>query len=112
MKEYYCWRCEMVVPMLEEDEWEIMEPLLKDQAKKVKEYREKTGADIKTAFQKSTKLATEKYFELTGFEETNHNAIWHHRLSDFGKECPNCGHLFRTPKASYCANCGFKDKQS
>ena len=107
MKKYYCWRCEMVVPMLEEHEWEVMEPLLKDQIKKVKNYRAEHGVGIRSAIENVFKPATDKYFEFTGLKEKNHNAIWHHRLANFGKECPECGHLFRTPRASYCVNCGF-----
>ena len=109
MKEYFCWRCEMVVPMLDEHEWEIIEPLLKGQLKNVKDYRSEHGVNLDTAIKNIFKPATDKYFELTGFKETNHNAIWHHRLKDFGNECTNCEHLFRTPKASYCANCGFSN---
>ena len=106
MKLYHCWRCEIEVPMLDEEEWEQVYPLLVDQLKNVKEYRGKHGVDIQTAMKHIYKPATEKYFELTGFKEINQNAIWHHRLSDFGQECPQCGHLYRTAKASYCANCG------
>ena len=92
--------------MLEENEWSELEPLLKDQLKSVKQYREEHDVDLETALENIYKPATEKYFELTGYKETNHNAIWHHRLSDYGKECSNCGHLYRTSRASYCANCG------
>ncbi len=92
--------------MLEEHEWEIMYPLLEDQLKNVKRYRAEHGVDIKTAMKHTFKPASDKYFEMTGFNETNHNAIWHHRLNDFGDECSKCGHLLRTPRASYCANCG------
>lgn len=108
MKEYYCWRSEMVVPMLEEHEWQLIAPLLDHLIKRVKEYREKTGCDIKTALLHCKKPAIDKYFELTGVKETNYNAIWKRRLSDYGKECPNCGHLFRTPTATYCTNCCYQ----
>lgn len=108
MKEYYCWRCEMEVPMLEEHEWEIIAPLLTNQIESIKAYRIENGTDLKTAVQAAFKPATDKYFELTGFMESNYAAIYHHRLSNFGSECTQCGHLFRTPKASFCANCGLK----
>lgn len=98
----------MEVPMLEEHEWEIMAPLLTNQMESIKAYRAEHGADLKTATQKAFKPATDKYFELTGFKETNYAAIWHHRLNNFGPECTKCGHLFRTPKASFCANCGLE----
>jgi hypothetical protein len=94
--------------MLEESEWDALSPLLKLQAEKIKEYRSEHKVDLKTAIAKVQKPATDKYFEITGYREDNYAAILHHRLSDFGPECGQCGHLLRTPKASFCANCGLK----
>lgn len=94
--------------MLDEQEWEIIKPLLTLQMKSIKDHRAQYGVDLKKALQHAYKPATDKYFELTNYKETNHVAIWHHRLSDYGPECAKCGHLFRTPKASFCANCGLK----
>ena len=67
MKTYYCWRCETEVPMLEEHEWEQIEPLIKGQAKILKKYREEHRCDIKTATENAFLPATEKYFHLTGY---------------------------------------------
>ncbi len=50
----------------------------------------------------------ERYRRITGFQETNINAVHHHRLSLYGKPCPACGKPFRTPQARFCASCGFK----
>jgi len=46
------------------------------------------------------------YEEVTGFEETEPNAIMHHRIAQYGPPCENCGKPYRTPKASFCAACG------
>lgn len=108
MKEHYCWRCKIIVPMLEEHEWQVIEPLLVPPSRIAREYRETHGVGLKTALDNCFKPVLAKYFELTGFTETNHLAILHHRLSLYGDECPNCGHLFRTPKASFCASCGYE----
>lgn len=48
------------------------------------------------------------YNQLTGWDETEPNAIMHHRISQYGPPCENCGKLYRTPKASFCAACGHK----
>lgn len=48
------------------------------------------------------------YNELTGFNETVHNAIIHHRISEHGPPCERCGKPYRTPLASFCAACGNK----
>ncbi len=78
-----------------------------NQTKIIKSYWAEHKCDLRTATEAAFKPATEKYEELTRFVETNHFAIYHHRLLDFGRECQNCGHLFRTPRASFCANCGL-----
>jgi len=47
------------------------------------------------------------YNKLSGWNETVANAIMHHRIEDFGDDCPNCTKPLRTKKARYCAECGF-----
>jgi len=65
----------MKVPMLEEHEWKIMAPLLTNQIENIRAYRAEHSADLKTAAQYAFKPPTDKYFELTGFKETNCGAI-------------------------------------
>ena len=48
----------------------------------------------------------ERYRELTGFEETNPNAVLHHRVALYGPPCRTCGKPLRTPRARFCAACG------
>jgi hypothetical protein len=47
-----------------------------------------------------------EYHQVTGFPETNANAIMHHRISLYGPPCTVCGKPLRTPRASFCAACG------
>jgi len=49
----------------------------------------------------------EMYRLLTGFEETNPNAVLHHIAELYGPPCPQCRKPLRTPKARFCAACGF-----
>ena len=100
----------MDVPMMEEHEWELVSPLLENVISNIKEYRETHNCGLKTAQEAVLSLACDKYNELTGFNETNGSVLWHHRLSLWGDECVDCGHLLRTPKARFCANCGCVKK--
>lgn len=93
MKILWCWRCKMDVPMLDDDEFESAKELYSQGFKKVED-----------RFQP----LLDYYNKLTGFAETNPNAIMHHQISQYGAACENCGKPYRTPEASFCAACGSK----
>lgn len=48
------------------------------------------------------------YNGLTGFRETEPNAIMHHRIAQYGPPCEVCGKPYRTPLAKLCAACGHR----
>jgi DNA-directed RNA polymerase subunit RPC12/RpoP len=107
MKEYFCWRCDRKMPFLEEQEWQQVSPLLEGAIRAIKDYRAEHKCDLATAKANCKPEATRKFEEITGMPNIHFEAIYHHRLSDWGMECPKCGHLLRTPKAKFCANCGW-----
>ena len=96
----------MDIPMLDEVEWADVEHLLSNTIKNIKAYREQHGAPLGEAAAAVHSPALDRYFEITGFRETNHNAIWHHRRSIYGPPCSHCGKVLRTPVASKCFECG------
>ncbi|WP_210265495.1 zinc-ribbon domain-containing protein [Bradyrhizobium aeschynomenes] len=104
----YCWRCGIEVPMLDEQEWAEIEPLLRKRIDDIKDYRRSNECTLgqAAAAVDGKAGALQRYRELTGFEETNALAIWHHRRSDFGPPCTSCGKPLRTPRAKLCAACG------
>ena len=107
MKEMYCWRCKMIVPMLDEKEYAIVSSLYGQGIRGTKEFREKyriplEGVPISELF----RPVREAYQQMTGFDEPHENAIMHHRISIYGPPCVTCGKPLRTPRASFCAACG------
>ncbi|WP_267406097.1 MULTISPECIES: hypothetical protein [unclassified Chryseobacterium] len=101
MKIRYCWRCRMDVPMLDKEESKIASKLLAEGFQESKK-------SMKSPLQENFKKLLDYYNELTGFGETNPNAIMHHFIDLYGPDCENCGKPYRTHTASYCPKCGNK----
>lgn len=100
MRELWCWRCEMKVPMLDEEEFSKIERLYLQPL----EHPTATPWGFLSRWQPMLNL----YYKLTHFQETNHNAIMHHRLSLYGPPWDRCGKPLRTPQAKLCAACGWR----
>ncbi len=99
MKILWCWRCKMDVPMLDDEEFKIANKL----------YGELFDPEnISKTREERAKPLLDYYNDLTGFGETEPNAIMHHCISHYGQPCENCGKPYRTPKPSFCAACGNK----
>ena len=96
----WCWRCKIEVPMLDDDEFEKAQLLYSEGLKNIKGNLNKR--------QKQFKNLLEFYFELTGYHESEPNAIMHHQISQYGPPCEDCGKPYRTPNAKFCAACGHK----
>ncbi|RYD21479.1 MAG: hypothetical protein EOP88_11170 [Verrucomicrobiaceae bacterium] len=107
-KTYYCWRCKIPVPMLTDEEWAEVQPLVREDIGRIKEHRTATNMALPETIDTLRHESCERYFEITGVRERDPNVLYHHHLASHGRECPECGHLFRTPQASFCANCGFR----
>ncbi len=106
MKEYFCWRCNRVMPFLNEQEWGEIEPYLANAMKAILKYQEEYECDLHTARMNCKPEATAAFETITGVPGVHFEAMYHHRLGRWGNECDECGYLFRTPNARYCANCG------
>jgi hypothetical protein len=87
----------MEVPMLDDEEYKIA----------IKLHRE-CMVHLSPPREERFKPMLDYYNNLTGFGETEPNAIFHHRISQYGPPCENCGKPYRTPKASFCAASGNK----
>src|ERR1039458_7996168 len=92
MKMLWCWRCKTEVPMLDDDEFRRVTSLRPTVER---------GKNLQERF--ASMLA--EYERITGSRETNPNAVFHHRLSDYGPPCRSCGKPLRTPQARVCGSC-------
>lgn len=99
------------MPFLEESEWAMIAPHVSNMIERIKQYRQQNGVDLKTALKEAPLAATKMFEVITGYADIPPNAIYHHRLKDWGAECPQCGNLLRTPQACACVYCGYKYTQ-
>lgn len=89
----------MDMPMLDEPEFARVQEAYSAAFQPRGERRE---PDVNARFSRVLEL----YREMTGFEETNPNAVLHHRLSLYGPPCTVCSKPYRSPNARFCAACG------
>jgi len=92
--------------MLDEQEYAEVASLFTQGTQAVKEYRTKTGAPLRSVpLAECYAAMLARYEAITGFKETNPNAVMHHRLSLYGPACTRCGRPLRTPEAKLCGSC-------
>lgn len=90
----------MDVPMLDSEEGKIASKLLAEGFQEA----------IKQRKAPHFKKLLDYYKEITGYEETNYNAIMHHFIDMYGPDCENCGKPYRTETATFCPKCGNRRK--
>ena len=83
------------MPMLDEDEFNLV----------LSKFGPKAGGTIAERAERFQGPMLDEYERITGFAETNFNALYHHRLSLYGPPCSKCGKPLRSPKAKVCAAC-------
>lgn len=108
MKMLWCWRCQQNMPMLDEDEFAAVVNLPRKTFAQVRQEHPELSTRTGEFFEKVFEPQLDQYERLTGFRESNMNAVWHHRLSIYGPPCGSCGKPLRTPKAKFCAACGYR----
>jgi len=92
MKMVWFPRCKMDMPMPDADEYRQVAALL-DQGRGESRREQIFGAFL------------QEYERITGYHETNPNALFHHRISLYGSPCAHCGKPLRTPRGKLCGSC-------
>lgn len=91
--------------MLDEDEYSLV---MAAKDKVWKEQEKYISGKLNNFKQALDGAILNTYNELTGFNESNVIAVYHHRISIYGPPCGSCGKPLRTPLAKFCAACGWK----
>ncbi|MDQ2793537.1 MAG: hypothetical protein M3Y12_05955 [Bacteroidota bacterium] len=111
MKMLWCWRCQREIPMLEDKELALVNQARAEGMALVEAAAQRRGTTIVpmqlTGVASRLQPMLEMYKLLTGFEETNPNAVMHHAVHLYGPPCPQCHKPLRTSEARFCAACGF-----
>ncbi|MBL0320409.1 MAG: hypothetical protein IPP74_14135 [Alphaproteobacteria bacterium] len=107
MKKMWCWRCQGVVPMLDETEYAEASHIYSMCTKNVKKFRQENRTPLaESPIDTLFKPLRDWYQQKTGMINCHQNAIIHHRISGYGEPCKSCGKPLRTPNAKLCAECG------
>ena len=95
--------------MLEEHEWRTFAEELKLADERTPRGNLALERENDTHWRARFAAALAEYNRLTGLGETNINAAMHHRVALYGAPCARCGKPFRTPRAAFCAACGYRN---
>lgn len=92
--------------MLDERDWQQIGAPEGNMIQVMKDYQERHSVSLAVAKEEAPKEILARYKDLTGFEETDVYALYHHRIELYGPPCSVCGKPLRTPVARRCVECG------
>jgi hypothetical protein len=111
MKRAYCWRCKNFIVVIEDIDQMEFDQLYAECLERVKQYREHKGVALSDAPVRELFTPVYRFYEDRGGDTTvGHVEFYKHRERNFGPSCSACGKNFRTQKASFCAECGYRSK--
>ncbi|MBP1960835.1 hypothetical protein [Paenibacillus aceris] len=94
------------MPMLDEVEYQRINQLYLECIKSAQKFRIRNN--VSSPVNELFKPLVQEYERITGFKDLHHNAIMHHRISQYGDPCKKYGKPLRTPQAKMCGACGEK----
>lgn len=105
----YVYRVKKAVPLLGEEDWAKIAALLEDRGIGIRKYLQETSCSLEEAVREEPRgqRALALYERLTGCRLDHPGELFAVRRSYYGALCPECGKPFRTPRARFCAECGY-----
>jgi hypothetical protein len=104
----YSFKLKRELPLLSDEEYHPIAQALASRIKGIKEYRLRHSVSLEEARRHSCDDALDYYERSTGVRLFDPDELYWIQLSRYGRTCPRCGKLFRTPKARLCMECGLE----
>jgi rRNA maturation endonuclease Nob1 len=108
IKDIYSYRLNRVVTLLSNEEFAPIGDALSHRLEQIKAYRKVHQSSIGEARRKTSMDALDLYESLTGIRLEHPDELYAVLQEQYGSLCPECSKPFRTPKATFCAECGCK----
>lgn len=95
--------------MLSDEEFAPIGKALENRIERMRAYRRTyPQASLAEAALHCCDDALDQYEQISGVRLAHPDELAWVRLARYGRPCPDCGKLFRTPRAKLCVECGFE----
>ena len=114
MLKAYSFKLKQDVWLLYDEEYAPIQAALQNLGESIKKYRSEFSVSLDIA-EKKCDAASESlglYQNLTGQALDSVWDLYHIKLSNYGRLCPQCKKPFRTPRAKFCAECSYRIPQN
>jgi RimJ/RimL family protein N-acetyltransferase len=105
MQVLYCWRCRVEIPMLEDDEFRVVQEHMRRAEQEGRPPLEPDPDSDEPPRDPVYQAGLDAYEQITGVRETVFAAMMHHVVSGYGPPCFDCGRPLRTHQAHLCGSC-------
>ena len=123
-RKLYSYKLKRCVPLLTEAEFKSMVPQIKNYRNAIRHWKfdpqrrrqAVQGLDSEEeivllesyqAFRSAEERVLDAYEKIAGERLDHPEQVLEARLAYFGRLCPKCARPFRTPRARFCAECGY-----
>ena len=106
---FYSYKVRRKIPLLSEEDYKIVAVHLSNRIDDIMSYRKKHNCSLQEASINSDggQKALIAFEKITGVRLMHPDEIYIARSALYGRQCPDCGKPFRTPRAKLCAECGL-----